>query len=443
MIELLLTSAIAAPQFSAQTESYFSLSQPFEQRTLVQWKWKEDGWRTDLRILHQLVGEQNHISLQAWDLRYQYLWNNIRIRIGNQTIRWGQLDLLSDLDSLNGKDLRYGPTIAPEWARIPSPSLQIHLPFQPLLLTIQWLPFSAKDTLTWMGEPWGVFSTSDINNLMDSAQTWSGDWLTEDWMKGFLRAAQQQLTSSTSISLPEPEMLDYGDIAVRFGFENFDLSSHLYASWMRSRRPKTRLHENIVTYLQEERLPTSLELDQLNAIVEQPIDISYPRQLLLGADLSTTLFLFGFRAELSYINSRVRPLPYMQSATRPYMSGAMALDYNFDQSVISLETKAFRFFDPVTTPWLEANQTIQTAILGNLSLSNSTNLILSGQYDWLLGDGFGQAILHHRLSSRWAIALQGIMLHGPNEENPMTYSSGIFGLWREYDQVSLRIQWTP
>ena len=99
--------------------------------------------------------------------------------------------------------------------------------------------------------------------------------------------------------------------------------------------------------------------------------------------------------------------------------------------------------DPVTTPWLEANQTVQIAILANLSLSNSTNLLLSGQYDWLLGDGFGQAIIHHRLSSQWAIALQGIMLHGPNEENPMTYSSGIFGLWREYDQLSLRIQWTP
>ena len=282
-----------------------------------------------------------------------------------------------------------------------------------------------------------------MNTLIDDAQTWSGDWLTEDWMKGFLRSAQTNLNSSTSFALPEPLQRDYGDIALRVGYQNFDLSSHLYASWMRSRRPMTRLHEHIVSYLTEERLPTSLELEQINDIVAEPIEVSYPRQLLLGADLSTTVWLFGLRSEVTYCNHRVRPLPYMKSTARPYISGAMALDYSFDQSVLSLETKAYQFLSPVTTPWLEANQTIQSAVLASIALSNATNLTLSGQYDWILQDGFGQFIIHHRLSPQWALALQGIMLHGPNEENPLTYSSGIFGLWREYDQLSLRFQWTP
>jgi hypothetical protein len=443
MIELLLSTAFAQPRLAIESQTYAYSTPEFEQRTLATFKWKETPWNIELHALHVLTFDQHTLNLQGWILRYNHNMGKAKLRIGNQIIRWGQLDLLSDLDTLNGMDLTMGPTIKPEWRRIPTPAIQLILPLGDWETTLQWLPLSARDNISWMGSPWSILSSNSVNSLLDDAQDWPGDLLTEAWLHDALSSVQDNLQAQNIFPVSSPQELDYGDIGFSIGREGIALSSHLYAGWMRSRRPLARLHPNVVSYLEEERLPTSLELDQLNEIIEEPISTTYPRQLLIGGDLSTTVSVFGLRTELCYLNQKVRPIQYMQATMRPYLSAAFALDYNFDMNMIALEARAHHFFDSISQPWLEANETVQIAVVGQFALPYAWDLQLSGQYDIMLHDLFVQTQIFHRISSQWALALQAMMLHGPDGDNPFTYPSGISGMWREYDHLSLRIHWNP
>ena len=444
MIELLLSTAWSAPDISLTSESYLYTSGVWEQRLLGRFQSKLDNWTIDFRSIEQITATQHQMNIQGWELYYSYpLAKNSYLRIGQQTIRFGQLDILSDLDMINGQDLSLGPTIMPEWKRIPSLAIQFHSSWGFWSTSLQWLPISARDRISWFGSPWGILSPNDIHNVIEEAQSWSGDFVTESWIRDMLSSAQKNINNQQELSIPNPQSLDYGDIAFQLNRETLSSSSSLYLAWMNSRRPQLRLHPNLRTYLEEERLPTSLELSQINEIIEEPISLSYPRLLLLGADLATTLSVFGLRAEASYNSNRVRMIQNLQSATRPYISAAIALDYAFGMSLVALEARAHHVIEPVSKPWLEANDTIQIALLGQISLPDAWNLQISGQYDTILKDFFAQIHIQKRFSPQWALSLQGMMLNGPQSNSPLQYPSGILGQWREYDHLSFRIHWNP
>ena len=443
MIGLLVQIALASPQLEIVSQSFLYTSSYWEQRTLASFSAQQDTWNIDLRVLHTLNNTVHNIQLQGWELYTTNKTGPFTLRIGNQTIRWGQLDILSDLNTINGMDQRFGPTIQPQWLHIPAPVLNLSYTNKSWDMSFLWLPISARDSISWIASPWGILSKDQVDTYLQDAQEWPGDLLTESWMHDLLGSLQNNLTNPSPFSLPTTPSLDYGDFGLRTGKETIAYSGHIYASWMRSRRPLARLNEHLVSFMKEERLPSSLEINTINDILEEPIRISYPRQLRLGADLSTTVSVFGLRAEASYINNSVRPTVYMQGTTRPYLSGALALDYTFDMNVIALETKAHRVFEPVSNPWLEANESIQIAGVGQFSLPYACQLQISGQYDVALGDGLIQGMISRRLTHHWALSLQAMMLYGPEGDNPFTYSSGVIGQWREYDHLSLRIQWNP
>lgn len=443
MIGLLIQLSAAAPQFEIESQSFLYGSLDWEQRTLASFAAEQEDWHIQLRILHSLNSKAQDLQLQGWELYTTKRYPSFSIRIGQQVIRWGQLDLLSDLNVINGMDQRFGPTIKPQWRQIPSPSLTLSFVKNSWLSSLFWLPISAQDNISWIGTPWGVLSNEHVDSFLEEAQQWPGDLLTEDWMHGMLESVQNNLSNQSSLSLPNTQSFDYGDLGVRIGTETIHYSSSFYAAWMRSRRPLARLSEELVSFMKEERLPNSLELNTINEILEDPIQITYPRQLRLGVDLSTTLSIFGLRAEACYIDSSVRSMHYMQGSTRPYISGSLALDYPFDMNLIAVETRVHHVFDPVQTPWLEANQSVLIAGIGQFSLPFAWQLLVSGQYDLALRDGFIQGSISRRLTNHWALSIRGMMLDGPKDDNPFTYSSGVMGQWREYDHLSLRIQWNP
>lgn len=444
MIELLLSTAWGAPEFSLSSETYVYFSESIDQRLLARLRSKQENWTFDIRLLHQLNQTKQEMSIQGWELHYTYpLSSQSLFRIGQQTIRFGQLDLLSDLDVINGHDLSLGPTIIPEWKRIPSLAVQYQHSIGSWKTSLNWIPLSAKDRISWMNAPWGILSPSDVHTIVEEAQSWSGDFITEGWIRDMLSSVEKNITAQQNLPFPTTNSLDYGDIALQINQETLGYSTSLYAAWLTSRRPQIRLHPNVRTYLEEERLPTSLETSQINEIIEEPITISYPRQFLLGVDLATTISVLGLRAEASYNSNRVRTMYNLNSTTRPYTSASIALDYAFDMNLIALEARAYHVIDGISNTWLEANDSIQFALIGQFSLPYAWNLQMSGQYDTILQDGFAQLQILKRFSPQWAISIQGMMLHGTISNKPLTYPSGIFGQWREYDHISFRIHWNP
>ena len=442
MIGLLVHTALATPQFELESQSYLYTTSYWEQRTLGSFSLKQDSWNSALRILHESSNQKHQLLLQGWELYYTKRNANWTLNVGNQVTRWGQLDILSDLNAINGVDQRFGPTIKPQWAYIPAASAHLTYKRKDWNASFTWLPFSARDSISWLGTPWGIISNEQADTFLGEAQTWSGDLITESLMRDILASVQKTLPNAAAL-FPQEQRIDYGDIGLRIGKDSIAYSSHIYASWMHSRRPLARLNAELVRFMKEERLPNSLELGVINEILEEPIQVSYPRQLLVGMDLSTTLSIFGFRAEGCFVSDKVRPMAYMQGSTRPYLSGSFALDYPFDMNIIMIETKVFSVLEPVANPWLEANQSIQIAGIGQFALPYSFQLQLTGQYDTALGDGLLQGVLSRRLTENWNVSMQAMMLHGPESDNPFTYSSGILGQWREYDHLSLRIHWNP
>ena len=102
MIGLLVQTVLATPQFELESQSYVYSTSYWEQRTLASFSLKQDSWSTSLRIMHETTEQKHQIQLQGWELYYTKKKGNWTFKIGNQLMRWGQLDILSDLNILNG-----------------------------------------------------------------------------------------------------------------------------------------------------------------------------------------------------------------------------------------------------------------------------------------------------------------------------------------------------
>ena len=277
--------------------------------------------------------------------------------------------------------------------------------------------------------------------MLDDAQSWQGDLVSEVFFDDLFTNLSRALDEQHILALPEPNGLAPGDIALALQYKDFDFSSSIYVSWLKNRRPRVDLHPNLQNYLIEERLPTSLEFSFFNEALSEPIRIRYPYTMMVGADLSTNLSIFGLRIEACYMHNKTFAQQYLQSTTSPYVSLAFALDTLIGENLIALEGRAYRYLDLPTQGWLVAPQSFQFALLGQWTLSLQNKLQLISQYDTARNDLMMQLQIQHAFNDSLTLSLQGAWFQGEALSNPLAYEGGIFGNWQAQRYIQTNLQW--
>ncbi|MEC7985231.1 MAG: hypothetical protein VX278_08700 [Myxococcota bacterium] len=445
MIKLLFSASLrASPILELDSQAIVYQNTNVEIRNTLVVSFREKSWKTSYRILQRSLQKQHALVLQGWELEYQHRWGPIALRLGNRRLRWGQLDVLSDLDTLNGTDQSLGPSIHPSILKIPTPIVTLSTRALHTNLSLSWLPFSAQDRLGIYGSHWSLVTPNQAESIAANAQDWSGDWLTEAWLHSLFEEIEESIPSAPIPSLYFQEAPDYGDFTLQAKWDSVAISGGIYAAWMRNRRPRIQLHPTLADYLQSERIPTSLELNDVNEALVDPISIDYPRSWRLGADVSTTISIFGLRGEFLYQSNRTLPLQYLQAQDGGYISAGIALDTLWDSNLFLLEAKYAHYLNPSSQSWLEASETVQIASLLRIGLPYQSHLQLQAGVDTAQRDGFAQVGLDFPIRSNYSILLQGALLFGPPQaEQPLVYSGGVIGYWQDEDYLSLHLQWKP
>lgn len=132
----------------------------------------------------------------------------VRVRVGEQILSWGRLDLFSAADVLERRDLRVGPVIDPSWTRLPTPTVKLDATLGAFDLSLAWGVVSLPHRFEIAGSSWallgpGVLTGYDARTALNRVAA-STDAST------FVRV-QDALVQATG---PAPR-LDGGDLAAR------------------------------------------------------------------------------------------------------------------------------------------------------------------------------------------------------------------------------------
>ena len=162
-----------------------------------------------------------------------------------------------------------------------------------------------------------------------------------------------------------------------------------------------------------------------------------------GLDLSTTLSIFGLRAELCYQSDRSFAQWYLNSTSSPYVSAAFALDTFWNGHLFAVEGRYHHFLDNPSQAWLTASQGGSLVFFSQLQLPEQSTLRIISQYDIALTDLFFQFRLAYPLRDDLEIALTGGIFEGKKDDNWLRQTGGIFGNWQNQDHLIAQLQWSP
>ena len=424
----------------------------FEWRNRFLIEQKSGDWKTGAIFRHQIWFDESPAqewSFEPWVIRWKKTVGPYRISLGNLQLRWGQLDALSTLDILCGKELRYGPLTPPQLLRRPSPALKISRQIDAFDVQAIWMPFSSRDTINPVAHQWGVLSTAQLNGLFSNAETWTGDALTGELMGDLVRAIGQQFDPSQNrlidVNAFKDSSVSLGDIGLRIGLEFSSFSVHASGGHFKDRRPKPSLNPDLMTFLVEERLPDSNELTELTEALHEAFVIEEPRYWMLGLDFNTLLGPFGIRGEFSHRSKQALQLYMLQTETVPWYGGGLAIDWtDGGANILSGEVSWNKYMTNTTDSWLEKPETYRVAMaymgtamqqrlsfgLRALAELPVKEWALTPRVSWKLQDGLD-------------ILVEGILIesNASATDNPFAFEGGLLGAWKDNDTINITLNW--
>ena len=299
-------------------------------------------WEIEAIATHGLRIGQGGGPSATWEARLgETGWEGplgpFRLRVGHLVERWGRLDLLSPADILSPRDLRRGPLIDPDDARVPLPLARLGWRRGMLTTEATWIPFPALDKLSLIGTDWSLFRQGMAEGMLADASTWEGDALTTAAFQDMIAALHSQLTThspgmlsslgggATALGTPEPD-LQHGDLALRIELGTPSVDAAISGAWMHSRQPLIQLQPGLATFLQEQRLPTFEEQAALLGLDGAILTVDSPLMAILTGEISTTLGPVGIRAEARH-GEQVLNRQWMAGALVPTTALAGGLDW--------------------------------------------------------------------------------------------------------------------
>ncbi|MEL6347585.1 MAG: hypothetical protein AAFV53_31045 [Myxococcota bacterium] len=418
-------------------------------------------WFLEARALHLiLVGDDTEsiIGPAVGETGVEAPIGPTYLRAGLLIERWGRLDLLPVADLLNGRDLRVGPQVPAELARLPAPMARLQLPTDWGAVEVVWLPVPATGRTSPLGTDWSLVRQGMLEGLIDDVSTYEGDALTEETLQdtivGFGELFEQ-LNPWTRWSLSEalgvaglPPATGIGsDIAGRVEFGQGRFDGAVFGGLIRSRLVAPTLNETLVVYIQEERLPTISEQEAVLEELSQPADVIAPKAAVAGAEIGGLIGPIGVRAEGVWRSSVIVTQPWLQATERPQLSTGVGVDYARGSWLFVVESSWTHLFDPPEALLLQAADQLQIAggIQGSV-LRDRMSVRLGGLFDLTFREFSVQPAVTYRLSD--AVELSGgfTVIESPEQaprtfQEAATFQGGPLGYTEDNDYVQFGVKW--
>jgi hypothetical protein len=386
--------------------------------------------------------EATTFEARAWEAYVDVgLLDDLRVKVGNQIVSWGRLDLTSAADMLGVYDLRQGPTSDLDSMRIPTPSVVASFyPVEALSFDVGYTPFFTPDRFDVLGTNYALVGPNVPS--AGSAQ---------------LAALRRQLTPSTYAEfsdelarLTQPDARpDNGEVAARSTLHTRRLDVALSAGWLRSKLPAIQTTAAFAQLLSAP--PTAGTLSGVYDSLQngEPLIVTrYDRYLETAADAEATVGPLTFAAEMGYTPKR--PL-YVYDSSNPFPASAssglsqVGAKVTYAGSLDTFVTGEVSLIQATDGPpagarylgfagdnRLVAGLIAARKILGRHSLdatavatSTGPSLIAIGRYGYAIAEGMVAGI--------GAVAIAG----------PSPYDGSLGSMARGLDQVFLFASWRP
>ncbi len=265
------------------------------------------------------------------------LADRLRLRVGNQMIAWGKLDVASAADVLGALDLREGPAVEPEALRIPTPSLRAtYAPGERFVFEVAYTPFFTPHRFDVAGTNWALVGPS----APAAARA------TVTRLRGSLDATSFARVQGDLLALGAPSARpDAGEVGAHATWHAGPADVDLTYGWVRSKVPALELDPALPGALAGDL--ASLAALQRDVAAGAPLVAArYDRyhQLALDTELAAGPVTLAF--EVGYTPSR--PLAWLDATGLPRASaaalaqaGARVAWVRDERLALSLEVGAF------------------------------------------------------------------------------------------------------
>ncbi len=240
----------------------------------------------------------------------------VRVKVGEQIVTWGRMDLFSAADVLDRRDFRAGPAVDPTWSRLPTPTVRVDVHVCRCLdLTLAWSVISRPHRFEILGSSWailgpGVLSSPSTVGARDVLGRVAGATDASTFMR-----VQDSFVQSTSAT-PKPfGNGGGGDLAARAVAHVGRADVGLTYGWVRAKVPVLTPHvalADVLTTGNASQVGGALSLLSALDAGEPLLVTEYPRYHQLALDFEGTIGAFTLGWELGF--SPRRPL-YVPDAT--------------------------------------------------------------------------------------------------------------------------------
>jgi hypothetical protein len=373
------------------------------------------------------TGAESAIELWPGDSGWQGPVGAAWLKAGVLTTPVGQLQALSPLDVLTGRDLRPGLSLAPADLRVPAPAVVLELGAHNVLSLI-WLPLGARDLVPLAGTDTSLLRQDVLAEARENTLLVNIDTAAQ------IEALSPQTRRGLEFALNEAgrptPLAQTHDVALRARLDLGAVDLEGMAATLRSRRP------GIDTLPEEEG----------GGIV-----LVWPRTAVVGAGLSRPVGEAALiKAEGAWTSDRMVQCRNLQVKTMPMLSGALGAErmVGGGKGVVGLEARVEHLAE------LEADQALLT-LPTDVQIAAYAQLTGPRERGRLELGGLGSPIFEEfalRPGARWLLR-DGLWIEGGGlfaigaQSPPQTlkdvagYEGGPISAIADTDHVRLGLSW--
>lgn len=224
----------------------------------------------------------------------------LRVKVGEQIVAWGRMDLASAADVLDRRDLRAGPTVDPSWTRLPTPTVRADWHASKTFdFTLAWSVVSRPHRFEIAGSSWALLGPGLLGTV-NGRDTLQRIAAATD-ASTFIRVQDAFVQASSA-----PPRIDGGDVAARSTAHLGGADLSFTYGYARTKLPVVVLHPALVELITVGNLPSVTSFAAALEGGERLIDTRYPRYHQFALDLEGNAGPFVLAWELGF--SPRRPL---------------------------------------------------------------------------------------------------------------------------------------
>ena len=264
-------------------------------------KW-EVGARIDVLARAQRRGEPaTTFEARPWEAYLDVApWDRLRIKVGNQILSWGRLDVGSAADVLGAYDLREGPAIDIDALRIPTPTATVTwFPIDAAQLDIGYTPFFTPHRFDVAGTNYALVGPNAPAAVASAFQK----------LRGQLDPSSYAAITSDFARVNSPDARpDNGELGARGTWRTGPFDLAVTYGFVRSKLPSIALAPELVALLASANGTTDLTAaGQVAAKIqngEHLVTTSYDRYHQVALDMEGTAGPFTLAGEVGFSPQR-------------------------------------------------------------------------------------------------------------------------------------------